>query len=193
MEDDCHDGNKHSEHTDDKGDPHDDDALDEDGLLARLCSDALACWGPIDPTNLTEVEIALLLSEYGIDIWEIILTADNAGVPVYKQLRGLGNASPYIEGVIGAGLQYFQDVNNPNLTPGQIAGRTALVGLEYGLTDLASLPVAALGEALGAEAGPVGAVAGYVGGNLLVTEYMDTIIWPIVNTPLENILGDLDE
>jgi hypothetical protein len=126
---------------------------------------------------------------------EIFVWSENYGAPAYKHLRGLGNASPLVEGVIGALFQLSKDGNNPNLPPVMKARNALIVGVEYALTDAISAPAAAFGATFGAglfsETGPgaiIGGIAGYVAGNVagnvIVTEAMDYMYWDPINESL---------
>lgn len=123
-------------------------------------------------------------AEYGKVAWEAFIHTENYGVPVYKQLRSYANSTPIVEAIIGAMLQVSHDINNPNLSLIVKVRNAGVVGLEYGLTDMASAPLAGFLAGVGESAGSVGVAAGYVAGNLTVTAAMNAAFWDSLNEDL---------
>ena len=91
----------------------------------------------------------------------------NYGRPVYKHVKGVIPGSFPVEFGLGALTSALNDLNNPNLSLGQRTGRALVVGLEDGVTDLASTALAGIAAPVGAQ---IGGVAGALVGGLLTAE-----------------------
>jgi hypothetical protein len=159
-------------------------------------------WGPLSEgpehdSGLEGLGYWIKYGKAGIDLLEWM---GNVGQPVYKQVKGIGNAGPWFEGLAGGLLQAAQDSDDPTLSGGQKWARSFVVGAEDAASDAISSPwavwagtkMAAAGGEAGAFAGPAGVAVGavgagltaYVGTNYAITQFLDRVVWDTVNSKL---------
>jgi hypothetical protein len=142
-----------------------------------------------DENNRSGIEDLANFAKYGKAAVDVAIWIGDYGKPAYKQIKSLGNAGPAVEGVASGVLQYLDDIDNSSLSQMNKITRAGVVGIEAGITDIVSGPVALKGAAIGAsltvETGPgviLGGAGGYVAGNWVASTVMDNLVWHPVNS-----------
>ena len=123
---------------------------------------------------------------------DAVEAAANVGTPVWRQVKGPLPGGFVPEFFIGGTAQLSQDLTDRDTrrSAGVMFGRALVVGVEDGITESISTPVAGALVALGTGCGPgAPACAGalYLAGSIGTTWAMDTFVWKPINQQFFNI------
>jgi len=142
-----------------------------------------------DPVN--DLKKILEFANDSNDILQVVDIIDNLGRPIYKQIKGTLPGNFWIEGLLGATIQYISEKNNTTIAihPSDMIWHALLVGLEDGITgelsNWVSIPLATGAGAACNVAAPICIGTVYFVTANGVTLFLDTIVWAPINNEME--------